>query len=67
MNDQPKTPVRNLQDVALLLPQLYSESSAKAYHAAFNRVEKLTGQRLAHLPADEVAWADLNRPGFPRE
>lgn len=60
MNDQTKTPVRTLQDVALLLPQLYSESSAKAYHAAFNRVEKLTGQKLAHLAADEVAWADLS-------
>lgn len=60
MNDHSKPPIRTLQDVALRLPQLYSESSAKAYSAAFNRVEKLTGQRLAHLPADETAWADLS-------
>ena len=61
MNEQKKNSVNTLQDVALLLPQLYSESSAKAYSAAFNRVEKLTGERLAHLPADEAAWADLSR------
>lgn len=60
MNEQKNNSMNSLQDVALRLPQLYSESSAKAYHAAFNRVEKLTGQRLAHLPADEAAWADLS-------
>lgn len=60
MNDHSTPRMRTLQDVALRLPQLYSESSSKAYSAAFNRVEKLTGQRLAHLPADEVAWADLS-------
>jgi integrase len=60
MNEQTMNRVNTLQDVALLLPQIYSESSAKAYAAAFNRVEKLTGQRLAHLAAEEKAWADLS-------
>lgn len=60
MNEQTVNRLNTLQDVFLHLPQLYSESSAKAYAAAFNRVEKLTGQRLAHLPADEKFWADLS-------
>ena len=60
MNEQNVNRVNNLRDVALLLPQIYSESSAKAYLAAFHRVEKLTGQRLAHLPADEKSWSDLS-------
>ncbi len=60
MNEQNVNRVNTLQDVALLLPQLYSESSAKAYAAAFNRVERLTGHRLAHLAAEEKAWADLS-------
>lgn len=59
MNEQNMNRVNTLQDVALRLPQLYSDSSAKAYQAAFHRVEKITGQRLAHLPADEKSWADL--------
>lgn len=58
MNEHTMNRMNTLKDVALLLPQLYSESSAKAYAAAFNRVEKLTEQRLAHLPADEKSWAD---------
>ena len=60
MNEQNMNRVNTLRDVALLLPQLYSESSAKAYAAAFNRVEKLTGQKLSLLSADEKAWADLS-------
>ncbi len=60
MNEHHTNRLNSLQDVALRLPKLYSESSAKAYTAAFNRVEKLSGQRLAHLPADEVAWADMS-------
>ncbi|MFG6592635.1 tyrosine-type recombinase/integrase [Sulfitobacter sp. 1A12157] len=60
MNEQNVNRVNTLRDVALLLPQIYSESSAKAYQAAFHRVEKLTGQRLAHLPADEKSWSDLS-------
>lgn len=60
MNEQTMNRMNTLKDVTLLLPQLYSDSSAKAYAAAFNRVEKLTGQRLAHLPADEKAWANLS-------
>ncbi len=60
MNEQNVNRVNTLRDVALLLPQMYSESSAKAYAAAFNRVEKLTGQKLSLLSADEKAWADLS-------
>ncbi|WP_322896140.1 MULTISPECIES: tyrosine-type recombinase/integrase [unclassified Yoonia] len=60
MNDHSKPQVNTLHDVLLLLPQLYSDSSAKVYQAAFNRVEKLTGQKLAMLPADDKAWADLS-------
>lgn len=60
MNEQNMNRVNTLQDVALMLPQLYSESSAKAYSAAFNRVEKLTGQKLSRLPADGKVWADLS-------
>lgn len=59
MNEQNMNRVNTLQDVYLRLPQLYSDSSAKAYAAAFKRVEKLTGQPLAHLAAEEKAWADL--------
>ncbi|MCX8227640.1 MAG: hypothetical protein OTI35_16330, partial [Sulfitobacter sp.] len=59
MNEQSTHSINTLQDVARLLPQLYSESSAKVYSAAFHRIEKLTGQRLVHLPANEKAWASL--------
>ncbi|SDY83888.1 phage integrase family protein [Citreimonas salinaria] len=59
MNDQSMPRVNTLQDVLLLLPHLYSDSSAKAYQAAFHRVEKLTGQRLATIPADPKVWSEL--------
>jgi hypothetical protein len=48
-----------LQDIYLRLPQLYSDSSAVAYAAAFRRVEKLTGRRLSQIPADDKAWAAI--------
>jgi integrase len=60
VNEQNMNNLNTLQDVMLVLPQLYSESSCKAYTAAFKRIERLTGQRLTYLPADEVAWSDLS-------
>ena len=51
--------MKTLQDVYLRIPLLYSESSAKAYAAAFRRVERLTGRRLHQIPANDVAWSDL--------
>lgn len=48
--------VETLLDVYLRLPTLYSESSAEAYRAAFERAERLTGRRLAQLPASDVEW-----------
>ncbi|MAM24968.1 MAG: hypothetical protein CML55_06240 [Rhodobacteraceae bacterium] len=53
-----QTPVTlsSLRDVQLLLPVLYSEASAKVYSAALNRVTRLTGKPLSHVPADENAW-----------
>jgi hypothetical protein len=48
-----------LQDIYLRLPQLYSDSSAAAYAAAFRRVEKLTGRRLVQIPADDKAWTEI--------
>lgn len=53
-----KTP-KTLQDVRLKLPTLYSESSCAAYDSAFGRVERLTGRRLAQIPADVVDWERL--------
>ncbi|WP_417809880.1 hypothetical protein [Thioclava sp.] len=50
-----------LNDIYLALPNLYSVSSAKAYSAAFRRVEKLTGRTLKQIPADDVAWTEIAR------
>ncbi|MGR3504416.1 MAG: hypothetical protein ACU0B7_00925 [Paracoccaceae bacterium] len=48
--------VRDLKDVDMLLPALYSESSQKVYGATLRKVEKLTGRPLSSFPADERAW-----------
>ncbi|WGT52598.1 hypothetical protein [Thioclava nitratireducens] len=50
-----------LNDIYLALPNLYSESSARAYGAAFRRVEKMTGRTLKQIPADDVAWTEIAR------
>lgn len=48
--------VRNLKDVEMLLPALYSESSQKVYGATLRKVERLTGRPLSSFPAEERAW-----------
>ena len=48
--------IKTLNDVRLLLPALYSEASQKVYTAALNKITRLTGKPLTHLPADENAW-----------
>ncbi len=58
-----QTPIKlaTLRDVQLLLPVLYSEASAKVYSAALNKVARLTGKPLSHVPADEHAWILMSR------
>lgn len=56
MTLQTSVQLASLRDVQLLLPVLYSEASAKVYTAAFNKIVRLTGKPLSHLPADENAW-----------
>ena len=51
--------IETLLDVYLLLPELYSESSAKAYESSFGRIERLTGRRLSQISADVVEWEQL--------
>ena len=53
-----QTPITlaSLRDVQLLLPVLYSESSAKVYSGALNKAVRLTGKPLSHIAADENAW-----------
>jgi len=48
-----------LQEIYLALPNLYSAQSAKAYAAAFRRVEKLTGSKLHQIAANDVAWSEI--------
>ncbi len=48
--------LKSLNDVRLLLPTIYSEASAKVYSAALNKITRLTGKPLTHVPADENAW-----------
>lgn len=48
--------LKTLNDVRLLLPALYSEASCKVYTAALNKITRLTGKPLAHVPADQNAW-----------
>lgn len=60
MTMQP-TQITSLNDVRLLLPELYSEASKKVYAAALNKITRLTGKRLTHIPADEHAWILLAR------
>lgn len=55
------TQLSTLNDVRLLLPALYSEASQKVYAAALNKVTRLTGKPLKHIPADEHAWILLAR------
>ena len=45
-----------LVDVYLRLPTLYSSASAEAYKSAFHRAERLTGRRVAQIPADVSQW-----------
>jgi len=48
--------LKTLNDVRLVLPAIYSEASCKVYTAAFNKVTRLTGKPLTHVPADQNAW-----------
>ena len=48
--------LKTLNDVRLVLPAIYSEASCKVYTAAFNKVTRLTGKPLTHVPADPNAW-----------
>lgn len=56
MNDR-QTRRMILGDVRALLPRFYSGETLRLYDNAFSRLEALTPQRLAHIPADEKAWA----------
>jgi len=63
--------VCTLEHVYLLLPEIYSASSATAYETAFRKFARLTGRRLSQIPATEteivscagkIVWAGK----FPR-
>lgn len=56
MKHHTTTTFTSLNDVRLLLPVLYSESSQKVYSAALNKITRLTGKPLTHFAADEHAW-----------
>lgn len=56
MNMMTTPQVRDLKDVEMLLPALYSESSQKVYRATLRKVEKLTGRPLSSFVAEERAW-----------
>lgn len=53
--------LKTLNDVRLLLPAIYSDASAKVYSAALNKITKITGKPLGHVPADENAWVDFSQ------
>lgn len=55
MNDR-KNRRMTLGDVRALLPRFYSGETLRLYDNAFSRLDALTPQRLAHIPADEKAW-----------
>jgi integrase len=48
-----------LADVRALVPRLYSPASAKVYLSALDRVEHLTGRKLASFLANDKAWAEV--------
>ena len=50
--------LKTLEDVRRVIPQVYSESSAKTLGKAVEKAGRLTGKRLTQLPANEQAWFD---------
>ncbi|OWY10439.1 hypothetical protein B6V73_19340 [Thioclava sp. JM3] len=56
MSNEQSIGLKTLKDVALLLPSVYSEASAKTLAAALHKAERLTGLRLSQIPANENDW-----------
>lgn len=53
--------LKTLKDIQLVLPAIYSETSARTLDAALRKAERLTGKKLTQLPADENAWYSESR------